>query len=127
MKLADNKATLSFSNGSPNVEDSFDSGAYQGACPDRDYDLFLAVVRSLRGPVFFPLRAVVIAFTDLFRGIPLILVIYLLGFGMPALDLEGVPTSPVFWGVVSLVLVYSAYVAEVYRAGIESIHPSRAR
>ncbi len=89
------------------------------------FALLLAVVRSLPGPVFFPLRALVIAFTDLFRGVPLILVIYLLGFGMPALDLEGVPTSPVFWGVVSLVLVYSAYVAEVYRAGIESIHPSQ--
>jgi polar amino acid transport system permease protein len=87
--------------------------------------LVLAVVRSLPGPVFFPLRLMVIAYTDFFRGVPTILVVYVLGFGMPGLQLTGVPTSPVFWGVVSLVLVYSAYVAEVYRAGIESVHPSQ--
>jgi polar amino acid transport system permease protein len=87
--------------------------------------LVLAVVRSLRGPVFFPLRALVIAYTDFFRGVPTILVVYVLGFGMPGLQLTGVPTSQVFWGIVALVLVYSAYVAEVYRAGIESVHPSQ--
>jgi polar amino acid transport system permease protein len=63
---------------------------------------------------------------DLFRGVPTILVIYILGFGVPALQLPGVPIDPLFWGVVSLVLVYSAYVAEVYRAGIESVHPSQS-
>jgi polar amino acid transport system permease protein len=89
------------------------------------FALVLAVVRSLPGPVFFPLRLMVIAYTDFFRGVPTILVVYVLGFGMPGLQLTGVPTSPVFWGVVSLVLVYSAYVAEVYRAGIESVHPSQ--
>jgi len=87
--------------------------------------LFIAVLRSLPGPVFFPIRALAIVYTDLFRGIPTILVIYTLGFGAPALQLRGVPTSPFFWAVVSLVLVYSAYVAEVYRAGIESVHPSQ--
>lgn len=87
--------------------------------------LLLAIVRGLHGPVFFPLRAVAIVYTDIFRGVPLILVLFLLGFGMPALDLKGVPNSPVFWGVISLVLVYSAYVAEVYRAGIESVHQSQ--
>jgi polar amino acid transport system permease protein len=87
--------------------------------------LVLAVVRSLRGPVFFPLRAIVIVYTDFFRGVPTILVVYVLGFGMPGLELTGIPTSTVFWGIVSLVLVYSAYVAEVYRAGIESVHPSQ--
>ena len=56
---------------------------------------------------------------------PTILVVYLLGFGAPGLSLTGVPTNPVIWGVVALVLVYSAYVAEVYRAGIESVHPSQ--
>ena len=66
-----------------------------------------------------------IGYTDLFRGIPTILVISLLGFGMPALQLQGLPTSEVFWAIVALVLVYSAYVAEVYRAGIESVHPSQ--
>jgi polar amino acid transport system permease protein len=87
--------------------------------------LAIAVLRSLPGPVFFPLRALAVAYTDLFRGIPTILVVYILGFGAPALQIKGVPTSPLFWGIVSLVLVYSAYVAEVYRAGIESVHPSQ--
>ena len=85
----------------------------------------LAVLRSLPGPVFAPLRILSIAYTDLFRGIPTILVISLLGFGMPALQLQGLPTSEVFWAIVALVLVYSAYVSEVYRAGIESVHPSQ--
>ncbi|MGH2738560.1 MAG: amino acid ABC transporter permease [Actinomycetota bacterium] len=89
------------------------------------FALFLAVLRSLPGPVFFPIRAMAVGYTDLFRGIPTILVIYILGFGAPALQLQGVPDSPFFWGVVALVLVYSAYVAEVYRAGIESVHPSQ--
>ncbi len=89
------------------------------------FALLLAVLRSIPGPVFFPVRVLVIGYTDLFRGIPTILVIYILGFGAPALQLSGVPTSPLFWGIVSLVLVYSAYVAEVYRAGIESVHPSQ--
>jgi polar amino acid transport system permease protein len=87
--------------------------------------LVVAVLRSLPGPVFFPIRAVAIVYTDLFRGVPTILVIYILGFGAPALGLAGVPTEPLFWGIVALVLVYTAYVAEVYRAGIESVHPSQ--
>ena len=87
--------------------------------------LVIAVMRSLPGPVFFPIRLLAVIYTDLFRGIPTILVIYMLGFGAPALGIQGVPTSPFFWGVVSLVLVYSAYVAEVYRAGIESVHGSQ--
>jgi polar amino acid transport system permease protein len=62
---------------------------------------------------------------DFFRGVPTILVIALLGFGAPALQLRGIPTSTTFWGIVALVLVYSAYVSEVYRAGIESVHPSQ--
>jgi polar amino acid transport system permease protein len=89
------------------------------------FALLLAVVRSLAGPVFFPLRLMVIVYTDFFRGVPTILVVYVLAFGMPALELTGIPTSPVFWGVAALVLVYSAYVAEVYRAGIDSVHPSQ--
>ena len=75
--------------------------------------LLLAVLRSLPGPVFFPLRAMAIAYIDFFRGVPTILVIALLGFGFPALQLEGLPTSSFFWGVLAIVLVYSAYVAEV--------------
>ena len=88
--------------------------------------LFVAVLRSLPGPVFFPLRALAIVYADLFRGIPTILVISILGFGMPALGLSWVPISQFFWAVVALVLVYTAYVSEVYRSGIESVHPSQA-
>ncbi len=87
--------------------------------------LVIAIVRSLPGPVFFPLRALAIAYADLFRGGPTILVILMLGVGMPSLQLEGIPDSQVFWAVVSLVLVYTAYVSEVYRAGIGSVHPSQ--
>ncbi|HEX2025379.1 MAG TPA: amino acid ABC transporter permease [Actinomycetota bacterium] len=87
--------------------------------------LFIAVLRSLPGPVFFPIRLLAIAYTDFFRGVPTILVIYILGFGAPGLQLQGVPRSAFFWGIVALVLVYSAYVAEVYRAGIEAVHPSQ--
>jgi len=90
------------------------------------FALLIAVLRGLQGPVFFPLRAFAVVYADLFRGIPTILVIYMLGFGIPALGLSGVPIDPLFWGVVALVLVYSAYVSEVYRAGIESVHPSQA-
>jgi polar amino acid transport system permease protein len=89
------------------------------------FALFLAVLRSLPGPVFFPLRALAIVYADLFRGIPTILVIAMLGFGAPALGLSYIPKSVTFWGIVSLVLIYSAYVSEVYRAGIDSIHPSQ--
>lgn len=88
--------------------------------------LGIAVLRGLPGPVFFPIRVLAIAYVDLFRGVPTVLVIYILGFGVPALQLSGVPTDPLFWGGVSLVLVYSAYVSEVYRAGIDSVHPSQA-
>jgi polar amino acid transport system permease protein len=87
--------------------------------------LVLAVLRSLPGPVFFPARLLSAAYTDVFRGIPTILLIFLLGFGVPALQISGVPTSEFFWATVALVLVYSAYVSEVYRAGIQSVHPSQ--
>lgn len=87
--------------------------------------LVLAMIRALRGPAFFPLRALVIGFIDLVRGIPIILLILLLGFGVPALQLPGVPNSRLFWGVAALVISYSAYTAEVYRAGIESVHESQ--
>jgi polar amino acid transport system permease protein len=87
--------------------------------------LGIAVLRSLPGPLFFPLRALAVAYTDLFRGVPTILVVYILGFGAPALQIQGIPRDPLFWGIFSLVLVYSAYVAEVYRAGIDSVHPSQ--
>ncbi|MFJ7087995.1 amino acid ABC transporter permease [Streptomyces griseus] len=87
--------------------------------------LLLAVARTLRGPVFFPLRALATAYTDFFRGLPLIICLLMVVFGVPALRLEGVTTDPVLLGGGALVLTYSAYVAEVFRAGIESVHPSQ--
>jgi polar amino acid transport system permease protein len=87
--------------------------------------LLLAVLRSLPGPVFFPVRALAIVYADLFRGVPTVLVITLLGLGVPALALQGVPSSVVFWATVGLILIYTAYVSEVYRAGIESVHRSQ--
>jgi polar amino acid transport system permease protein len=88
--------------------------------------LVIAVVRGIPGPVFFPFRMVAIAYTDLFRGIPLILVLYIIGFGVPGLGLGVISyLSDVTYGIIALVLVYSAYVAEVYRAGIESVHESQ--
>ena len=89
------------------------------------FALLLAVMRSLPGPVFAPLRLLAVSYTILFRGLPTILVIYILGFGMPSLELQGLPNSDFFWAILALTLVYSAYVAEVYRAGIESVHPSQ--
>ncbi len=89
------------------------------------FALLIAVLRSLPGPVFFPIRALAIVYTDFFRGIPTILLIFILGFGVPALGLSGVPTSALVWATVALIIIYSAYVAEVYRAGIESVHPSQ--
>jgi polar amino acid transport system permease protein len=87
--------------------------------------LGVAVLRSLPGPIFFPARLLATVYVDVLRGVPGVLVIFLLGFGMPILGVEGIPTAPELWGVVALVLLYSAYVSEVYRAGIESVHPSQ--
>lgn len=87
--------------------------------------LALAVIRTLRGPIFFPLRLIATAYVDLFRGLPLLLLLLLLGLGVPALRLPNVPTELAFWGAVAIVLSYSAYVSEVFRAGIESVHPSQ--
>ncbi len=84
----------------------------------------LAVIRTLRGPVFFPLRALAAAYTDLFRGLPLIIVLFLVGFGVPGLELFP-RNSAQFWGTIALILTYSAYVSEVFRAGIEAVHPSQ--
>lgn len=87
--------------------------------------LVVAVARSSRSPVLFPVRVLATVYVDLFRGVPILLVLFLLGFGVPALRLEGVPNDPVFWATVALVLSYSAYVSEVYRAGIDSVHESQ--
>jgi polar amino acid transport system permease protein len=90
------------------------------------FALAIAVVRSLPGPVLAPLRLVALIYTDVFRGVPLILVVFIVGLGIPGLQLDVISEQSVFtYGVVALVLVYSAYVAEVYRAGIDSVHPSQ--
>jgi polar amino acid transport system permease protein len=89
------------------------------------FGLVLAVLRSLSGPVLFPLRLLATVYVDVFRAIPGLLIIFLLALGIPALRLPGMPTDEFFWAVVALTLVYSAYVSEVYRSGIDSIHPSQ--
>jgi polar amino acid transport system permease protein len=87
--------------------------------------LLIALGRTTSGPALFPLRLLAAVYTDLLRGVPTILLVFLVGFGVPALELSGLPTDPVVLGGAALALSYSAYVAEVYRAGIESIHPSQ--
>ena len=88
--------------------------------------LAIAVVRGLPGRGATPLRALAIVYTDVFRGTPLILVAFLVGFGLPGLNIKGLSTLSNFtYGVIALTLVYTAYVTEVYRAGIESVHPSQ--
>jgi len=84
--------------------------------------LGIALLRTSRAPALFPLRLLAVVWVDLFRGVPVILLVYLIGFGVPALYLSGVPTDPVVLGGIALGLCYSAYNAEVYRAGIRSIH-----
>jgi polar amino acid transport system permease protein len=90
------------------------------------FALAIAVVRGLPGRGAKPLRALMIVYTDFFRGTPLILVAFVIGFGLPALNIKFISTRSNFtYGVIALTLVYTAYVTEVYRAGIESVHPSQ--
>ena len=85
--------------------------------------LAVAMLRTLGGPVFFPVRAIAAGYTDLFRGFPFIIVLYLVGYGLPTITNTRIP--PVVLGVLAVTLTYSAYVAEVIRAGIEAVHPSQ--
>ncbi|MCP5038168.1 MAG: amino acid ABC transporter permease [Rhodobacteraceae bacterium] len=87
--------------------------------------LVVALARDARSPALFPLRLFATIYNDVFRGVPVILIVYLIGFGIPGLGLPRPWNSPYIWGSVALVLSYSAYVAEVYRTGIESIHESQ--
>lgn len=87
--------------------------------------LLVAVARNSRSAALFPVRALTIAYTDIMRGVPVILWIYLIGFGIPGLGMDRPWNSPLLWGSVALVLTYASYVAEVFRAGIESIHESQ--
>jgi polar amino acid transport system permease protein len=131
--------------GWPSVRDTFfDWSAFRGAFPDilrafwLDIRVFMvvelvvlvvglavALVRTSRMPSLFPLRLLATVYTDVLRGIPILLLVYLIGFGIPALQLEGLPTDPVILGGFALALAYGAYVAEVYRAGIASVHRSQ--
>jgi len=139
-------ALILTSKGWPNVRDTFFSwSAFKDSFPDvldgfwLDIRIFLiveAVVLALglvvalgrvsRSPALFPVRLLAATYTDIFRGVPTILVVYLVGFGVPALELSGLPSDPVVLGGAALALSYSAYVAEVYRSGIDSIHPSQS-
>lgn len=88
------------------------------------FSTLLAAARTLGGPIFFPVRFLAAAYTDIFRGIPFLVVLYLIGFGIPALN----PTTRIpvaLLGTIALVLTYTSYVAEVLRAGLESVHPSQ--
>ncbi|UNK69998.1 amino acid ABC transporter permease [Microbacterium sp. H1-D42] len=85
--------------------------------------LLIATLRTLRGPIFFPLRVLAAAYTDIFRGLPFIIVLYLVGFGIPTVLNQRL--SPVLLGTIAVTLTYSAYVSEVIRAGIEAVHPSQ--
>lgn len=89
------------------------------------FALVLALARSSRASALFPVRVLATVYVDVLRGIPVLLVLFLLGFGVPALKLQGVTNDPVFWATVALILSYSAYVSEVYRAGIDSVHDSQ--
>jgi len=87
--------------------------------------LIIALMRDVQSPALFPLKIFGAAYTDIFRGMPVILVVYLVGFGVPGLGLPRPWNSPYLWGTVALVLTYSAYVAEIFRSGIESVHDSQ--
>ncbi len=84
--------------------------------------LLVAVLRSTRAAALFPFRLLAALYADLFRGIPTILIVYLIGFGVPALALPGMPNDPLLLAAVALTLSYTAYVSEVFRAGIDSVH-----
>jgi polar amino acid transport system permease protein len=138
-------ALILTSKGWPNVRDTFFSwSAFKDSFPGvlegfwLDIRIFViveivvlalgmvvALVRVSRSPALFPVRLIAATYTDIFRGIPTILCVYLIGFGVPALELSGLPTDPVVLGGAALALSYSAYVAEVYRSGIDSIHPGQ--
>jgi polar amino acid transport system permease protein len=138
-------ALILTSPGWPEVRDTFFSwSAFKDAFPDvldafwLDVKLFfiieaavlvlglvIALVRTVAAPALFPLKLLATVYVDVFRGIPTILLVYLVGFGIPGLELQGVPTDPIVLGAIALTLSYGAYVAEVYRAGVQSIHPGQ--
>ncbi|WMT86434.1 amino acid ABC transporter permease [Pelagibacterium sp. 26DY04] len=84
--------------------------------------LVLALFRALSGPWFAPLRVFTVVYIDIFRGLPVLLLVLIFGFGIPALNLPGLPNSALFWGATAMVISYAAYSAEIYRSGIEAVH-----
>jgi polar amino acid transport system permease protein len=87
--------------------------------------LAIALARTTTAPALFPIRLLLSVYTDVMRGVPTILLVYLVGFGIPALAIEGWPSDPVVLGGAALALTYSAYVSEVYRSGLDAVHPSQ--
>ncbi|MEP5155062.1 amino acid ABC transporter permease [Planktotalea sp.] len=87
--------------------------------------LAIALMRDVRAPALFPLRIFGALYTDIFRGVPVVLTVYLIGFGIPGLGLPRPWNSPYIWGSLALILTYSAYVAEIFRSGIDSVHQSQ--
>ena len=87
--------------------------------------VLVAVIRVVPAPALAPIKLLATIYTDVFRGTPTILVVFLIGFGIPALNLAGLPTSLFWLGIIALTLSYGAYVSEVLRAGILSIHPTQ--
>ncbi|QMU80384.1 amino acid ABC transporter permease [Streptacidiphilus sp. PB12-B1b] len=87
--------------------------------------LLIALVRVTRAPGLQPLRLAATLYVDVFRGVPTLLLVFLIGYGLPALQLQGTPSQPWVLGVIALVLSYAAYVAEVFRAGLNSVHPAQ--
>jgi polar amino acid transport system permease protein len=91
------------------------------------FALVLALIRQSTSPVLFPFRVLALVYVDFFRGVPVLLVVLAIGFGIPALRLPFVSVqSTAVYGTVALIVTYSAYVSEVYRAGLNSVHRSQA-
>lgn len=86
------------------------------------WGLVLALFRAMKGPWFAPLRVFTVVYIDIFRGLPVLLLVLIFGFGVPALNLPGLPNSALFWGAAAMVISYAAYSAEIYRSGIEAVH-----
>ena len=89
------------------------------------FGLLIALARTSHSPILYPIRLIATIYTDIFRGLPLLLVLFLVGLGVPGLQISWITNSAVVLGTVSLILTYSAYVAEVIRAGIEAVNPAQ--
>jgi polar amino acid transport system permease protein len=87
--------------------------------------LLIALIRTFEVPLLFPLRIMAAVYVDVMRGVPTILLVYLIGFGVPTLNLHGLPSNLTLLGAIALAMCYSAYVSEVFRAGLMSVHPSQ--